>query len=118
MPATLTSGTPSARWLASYALVVDQCKRVLLSVAGIFLVVWGGVRGPQFGADTVRGDITMLAAAVAWSAYTVGAAPLVERYGPLKATAGTREVLEKNGVEAEEVAKLHEGRPNILDAIA
>jgi len=51
--------------------------------------VWGGVRGPQFGAETVRGDITMLAAAVAWSAYTVGAAPLVQRYGPLKATAGT-----------------------------
>ncbi len=62
---------------------------VLLSVAGICLVVWGGVRGPQFGAETVRGDITMLGAAVAWSAYTVGAAPLVQRYGPLKATAGT-----------------------------
>jgi drug/metabolite transporter (DMT)-like permease len=62
---------------------------VLLSVAGIILVVWGGVRGPQFGADTVRGDITMLAAAVAWSAYTVGAAPLVQRYGALKTTAGT-----------------------------
>jgi len=62
---------------------------VLLSVAGIGLVVWGGVRGPQFGAETVRGDITMLGAALAWSAYTVGAAPLVQRYGPLKATAGT-----------------------------
>ena len=56
---------------------------VLLSVAGIGLVVWGGVRGPQFGAETVRGDITMLGAAVALSAYSVGAAPLVERVGPL-----------------------------------
>lgn len=62
---------------------------VLMSVSGIGLIVWGGTRGLQFGADTVRGDITMLAAAVAWSAYTVGAAPLVQRYGPLKATAGT-----------------------------
>ena len=62
---------------------------VLLSVAGIGLVVWGGVRGLQFGAETLRGDITMLASAVAWSAYTVGAAPLLKKYGPLKATAGT-----------------------------
>jgi carbamoyl-phosphate synthase large subunit len=35
----------------------------------------------------------------------------------IKATSGTREMLEKEGVEAEAVAKLHEGRPNILDAI-
>ncbi len=62
---------------------------VLMSVSGIGLVVWGSTRGLQFGAETIRGDITMLAAAVAWSAYTVGAAPLVQKYGPLKATAGT-----------------------------
>lgn len=62
---------------------------VLMSVSGIVLIVWGGTRGLQFGADTVRGDVTMLGAAVAWSAYTVGAAPLVQRYGPLRATAGT-----------------------------
>jgi len=62
---------------------------VLLSVSGIGLVVWGSTRGLQFGSETLRGDITMLGAAVAWSAYTVGAAPLVQKYGPLKATAGT-----------------------------
>jgi drug/metabolite transporter (DMT)-like permease len=62
---------------------------VLLSVSGIVLVVWGSTRGLRFGSDTLRGDITMLGAAVAWSAYTVGAAPLVQKYGPLKATAGT-----------------------------
>jgi drug/metabolite transporter (DMT)-like permease len=62
---------------------------VTLSVAGIGLVVWGGHGSVEFGSETVRGDLTMLAAAVAWSAYTVGAAPLVRRYGPLRATAGT-----------------------------
>jgi carbamoyl-phosphate synthase large subunit len=36
----------------------------------------------------------------------------------VKATRGTREHLAKNGVEAELVLKLHEGRPNIADAIA
>ena len=62
---------------------------VALSVGGIGLVVWGGTRAVQFGQETVRGDLTMLGAAVAWSAYTVGAAPLVKRYGPLRTTAGT-----------------------------
>ena len=62
---------------------------VALSVAGIGLVVWGGHRTVEFGGETLRGDLTMLAAAVAWSAYTVGAAPLVKRYGPLRTTAGT-----------------------------
>lgn len=62
---------------------------VLLSVGGIGLVVWGGARAVSFGAGTVQGDLTMLGSAVAWSAYTVGAAPLVDRYGPLRTTAGT-----------------------------
>ncbi len=62
---------------------------VVLSVTGIGLVVVGGARAVGFGAATVRGDLTMLAAAVAWSAYTVGAAPLVARYGSLRTTAGT-----------------------------
>ena len=35
----------------------------------------------------------------------------------IKATAGTKEVLSARGVESEEVAKLQEGRPNIVDAI-
>ena len=35
----------------------------------------------------------------------------------VKATEGTAAVLAKDGVEAEKIAKLHEGRPNIVDAI-
>ncbi len=34
------------------------------------------------------------------------------------ATGGTSEFLAKHGVESEQILKLHEGRPNILDAIA
>jgi drug/metabolite transporter (DMT)-like permease len=62
---------------------------VLLSVGGIGLVVWGGSRSVEFGSATVRGDFTMLAAAVAWSLFTVGATPLVHRYGALRTTAAT-----------------------------
>jgi len=35
----------------------------------------------------------------------------------IKATEGTKEFLEKNGVKAELIKKMHEGRPNIVDAI-
>ncbi len=62
---------------------------VIISVVGIGLVVWGGTRAVSFSADTVRGDLTVLAAAAAWSGYTVGSAPLVRRYGALPITAVT-----------------------------
>jgi carbamoyl-phosphate synthase large subunit len=35
----------------------------------------------------------------------------------LKATAGTQALLAGEGLEAEKIAKMHEGRPNIVDAI-
>lgn len=62
---------------------------VAISVAGIALVVWGGTRSVSFSSDTVRGDLTVLGAAFAWSAYTVGSNPLVRRYGALSVTAVT-----------------------------
>ncbi len=62
---------------------------VVLSFVGIVLVVLGGRAALTFGAETVRGDLTVLAAAAAWSAYTVGSNPLVRRYGALHVTAVT-----------------------------
>ncbi len=62
---------------------------VSISVVGIALVVWGGTQAVSFSSETVRGDLTVLCAAVAWSAYTVGANPLVRRYGALPVTAVT-----------------------------
>lgn len=70
-------------------IAVLALSGVGLSVAGIALVVWGGTKAVSFSADTVRGDLTVLAAAIAWSAYTVGSAPLVRRYGALAVTAIT-----------------------------
>jgi drug/metabolite transporter (DMT)-like permease len=62
---------------------------VVISVVGIGLVVWGGAQAVSFASDTVRGDLTVLAAAAAWSVYTVGSNPLVRRYGALPVTAVT-----------------------------
>jgi drug/metabolite transporter (DMT)-like permease len=62
---------------------------VILSFAGIVLVVLGGAKAVRFGAGTWRGDLTLLVAAVGWSAYTVGSSGLVRRYGALPVTAAT-----------------------------
>lgn len=59
-----------------------------ISTIGIGLIVSGG-SAVRFGSETLRGDLTMLAAAVAWSVYTVGANPLVRRHGTLPVTAAT-----------------------------
>ncbi len=42
---------------------------------------------------------------------------LVEVGFKLRATEGTKKFLAKNGVESEFIKKMHEGRPNILDAV-
>ena len=42
---------------------------------------------------------------------------LAEAGFKLAATEGTKEFLEKNGVKAESIKKMHEGRPNLVDAI-
>ena len=62
---------------------------VALSIAGIVLILWGGSGGLSFGSDTIRGDLTMLAAALGWSVYTVLSSPYVQRYGTLPVTAFT-----------------------------
>jgi len=60
-----------------------------LSVLGIALVVIGGSKDVSFGAGTLTGDLAVLVAAAAWSAYTVGSVPLVHRYGAVPVTAAT-----------------------------
>jgi len=60
-----------------------------LSVVGIALVVLGSARGVSFSARTLSGDVAVLVAAAAWSAYTVGSVPLVHRYGVVPVTAVT-----------------------------
>jgi drug/metabolite transporter (DMT)-like permease len=60
-----------------------------LSLLGIVLVVLGGSKGVRFEAATLIGDLAILVAAAAWSAYTVGSTPLVHRYGVVPVTAAT-----------------------------
>lgn len=61
---------------------------LVVSVAGVALVIYGGTR-VAFGRDTILGDLLTLGAAVAWALYTVMAAPYVRRYGALPVTTVT-----------------------------
>jgi drug/metabolite transporter (DMT)-like permease len=59
------------------------------TLAGMVLVVLGGAGAVGLGAETWRGDLLMLGAAVAWATYTVGSRGMVLRYGALRVTAWT-----------------------------
>jgi len=58
-----------------------------LSVVGIALVTGSGAS--LEGSDTLAGDLILVGAAAVWAIYTVGARPLVERYGSVQITAWT-----------------------------
>lgn len=62
---------------------------VLATVAGIALVVLGGGAEMTAAGHTLAGDLLMVGASLSWSVYTVGAHPLVQRYGSLPVTAWT-----------------------------
>lgn len=56
----------------------------ILSLAGIYLVVG---RGAHVTAESMRGDLMLMAAVVCWASYTIGARPLMTRHSPLGVTA-------------------------------
>ena len=62
---------------------------VVATVVGIGLVVASGGSGLRFGTETLVGDLLMVAAAIVWAVYTVGARDLVRKYGSVAVTAWT-----------------------------
>lgn len=62
---------------------------ILATLVGMVLVVGGGSRALGFEEDSLVGDLMMIAAAVVWSAYTVGGRDLTRRYGALRVTGWT-----------------------------
>lgn len=90
----LLAGTPIVTALLSAALGHERVRPrvwigVVLTVAGMALVVLSGDSDVGVGADTMRGDLTLICASVAWSIYTVGARGPIARYGPIAVTAWT-----------------------------
>jgi drug/metabolite transporter (DMT)-like permease len=59
----------------------------MLSIAGVAIVSGSTLR--LEGTTTLVGDLIVLGAAAVWAIYTLGATPLIERYGPIRTTAWT-----------------------------
>ena len=64
----------------------SQWAGVLLSVAGVYLVVG---RAADFGGSSLAGDLLTLGAVVCWAVFTVGSRGLLTRYSPLAVTGVT-----------------------------
>lgn len=52
------------------------------ALGGAVLLVVGG-QGIELAGATLAGDLTMVAAALSWAGFTVGARPYIARYGPV-----------------------------------
>jgi drug/metabolite transporter (DMT)-like permease len=84
----LIAATPMLVALLSAGLGLERISRlhwmgVLLSLAGIYLVVGNGFSA---GGGGHLGDILMFVAAVCWAIYTIGARPLIARHSPVAVT--------------------------------
>src|SRR5512135_105936 len=60
---------------------------ILLSFAGIALVIFGNAPVDEVGKSNLLGDALTLGAAIAWGAYTVLVVPLVKHHSPIRVTA-------------------------------
>ncbi len=62
---------------------------IFSSFLGVSLIVLGSAHGVEFRSEGIRGDMTVLGAAVLWSAYIVSSTRLVRNYGAIATTAAT-----------------------------
>jgi drug/metabolite transporter (DMT)-like permease len=86
--AVIAAAAPVMIALVSGALGEERLGRghwlgAALSLLGIYIVVGPGVK---IGGSSLAGDLLMLAAMACWSAYTLGARPLMARHSPVAVT--------------------------------
>ena len=89
----LLAGTPVVTALLTARLGQERIPLrvwigVVSTMVGVGLIVLDSARD-TVGESTVLGNFLMLGAILAWSFYTVGSRPLVDRYGPVPVTAWT-----------------------------
>jgi drug/metabolite transporter (DMT)-like permease len=78
--------------LYAHVLGVERGNRlvwagILVSFAGVLLLILGGANGLVLDRASTTGDLLVLAASMLWAVYTVGSKPLLARHSPLKLTA-------------------------------
>ena len=86
--AVIAAAAPVMIGIASGAFGEERIGRghwlgATLSVLGIYVVVGPGV---TIGGSSLKGDLLMVAAMFCWSAYTLGARPLMTRHSPVAVT--------------------------------
>jgi drug/metabolite transporter (DMT)-like permease len=57
---------------------------ILLSFAGVFLLLNNSLTRLNFGGGSLAGDLLFLTNAALWALYTTVAAPMINRHGPMK----------------------------------
>lgn len=62
---------------------------VLAAFAGISFIIGGSGQGISLSSDTMKGDLIVLVAAMAWGGYTILSKPFLKRYTPIQLTAVT-----------------------------
>jgi len=91
--ALIMAAVPVLTAVASHVLGHERLRGrglagLALSTVGLALVVVGGGTKVGFG-GFLAGNLLMVAAVILWTAYTIGAKPLVDRLGPTTTTAWT-----------------------------
>jgi len=83
-------------WVAviGYLLRIERISRViwggiLLSFAGMVVLILGGDGRLSLGTSTLPGDLMLLGCAILWAVYTTISKPYLGRYSPLKLTTWT-----------------------------
>ena len=95
MNGTLIGATAPAATALLAALVLGERLRaaqwagVVLSIAGVVLVVSGGSLASLFALSLNRGDLLIAGAVICWAVYRVGSRNLVRRHRPVTVTACT-----------------------------
>ncbi len=93
----LTTASNTALLLATTPLLVALIGRfrgeiirpigwagIVIGFVGVLLVL--AARGMALSLGTLRGDMLILLSVVSWAIYTIGAAPLLQKMSPLRAT--------------------------------
>ena len=62
---------------------------VILSFAGVVMIVFGSGNTLTFSDQSLLGDLLIVANPICWSIYTVLSKPMLKEYSPLRLTAGT-----------------------------
>ena len=92
--ALIIAAAPAFIALLSMAMGVEKVSRrawagIVLSIAGVGIVMLGSAAGGNTGEDTVLGVTIVFVGVLCWSIYSVGLQPLTQRVDPVQLSALT-----------------------------